>query len=175
MHRCHLRVLWLSWRNALFNRCAVRLRMACGLTILVASCVNLHWARRADAQWLASGGASPEIQIDLDQLSDQELVDLYIATYEETLRKQVVDDATLVQPGRLLVQAGFTSSFDRDVEYRNQAHTLPELLIRYRALERAEFRLAWAGVTFDALTDQDSGISDRESQLADPSLGCRSV
>lgn len=110
----------------------------------------------------------------LDSLSDEELLDLYIATYQESLRSQVRDDASLAQRGRLLFQVGYTYSFDRDdLGFRTVEHTIPELLMRYRLLKCLELRFAWAGVTFDKMTDELTGLSDWDVGCANPSFGAR--
>ena len=111
--------------------------------------------------------------IDLDHLSDQELIDLYISTAQGSERRDVFDASTLAT-NSWLVQFGYAYSFDQDESgFRHGQHTVPELLIRYRVLERLEVRLAWAGITFDDLTDELTGITDRTSRSANPSIGAR--
>jgi hypothetical protein len=110
---------------------------------------------------------------DLDRLSDEELLDLYVATYEQSLRAQVADRAALVDAGRFLLQFGYTFSSHHRDDLRNTTHTVPELMLRYRLLKRLEVRVAWAGVTLDRLSDDVSGTGDWETRLSDPSVGGR--
>ncbi len=110
---------------------------------------------------------------DLDALTDQELIDLYITMSDDSLRSVVADQAALVVPGRFLVQLGYTFSLHESAGWRDITHTVPELLLRYRWHERVELRVAWAGVTYDGLTDRASGVTDWDTHLSDPAVGLR--
>lgn len=124
---------------------------------------------RVPADPSSPNGISPN----LSQLSDEELIELYVATYSASLRTLVADDAALVDAGRFLVQTGYTFSYQEQNGFRDATHTLPELLLRYRLCERLELRVAWAGVVVDGLTDEVSGVTDWDTSLSDPSAGVR--
>ena len=132
--------------------------------------------RDAVSAWQPEPVQLPQIgswATDLSELSDQELIDLYVATYNASLRSLVADDAALVDAGRFLVQTGYTFSYLEQNGFRDVTHTIPELLLRYRIWERWELRVAWAGVTWDGLTDDVSGVTDWDTSLSDPSVGAR--
>ncbi|MHB8973374.1 MAG: transporter [Pirellulaceae bacterium] len=121
----------------------------------------------------AGPATSNGAQLDLRQLSDEELIELYVATCDKSLQVLVADQAALVDSGRFLVQLGYTFSLQDQGDFRDVTHTVPELLLRYRLLERVEVRVAWAGVTLDGLSDRVSGITDWDTRLSDPSVGAR--
>lgn len=116
---------------------------------------------------------------DLSRLSDDELIQLYTQLYrnslasDESLRSEVADTAAIVARGGLLLQAGYTFSRNRYDDVTSSIHTVPELLLRYRLLERLELRLAWAGVVMDHLKDEATGTADSDTYLSDPSVGAR--
>ena len=115
-----------------------------------------------------------ETDLDLDELTDQELIDLYVVTYEETLRDSIVDQSSLVGPGRSVLQLGYsytTQSDDRGLRY--STHTVPELLLRHRLTPRMEIRGGWSGVTNDRLVDKPTGFADSDSVVLNPYLGLR--
>ncbi len=116
---------------------------------------------------------APADVTDLSRLSDEELVNLYVRAYQQSLRSVVADQASLVERGRVLMQAGYTLSYNQHLDLSNTTHTLPELLLRYRLWQLLELRVAWAGVVLDALRDQQTGASDWDRSLSDPSIGAR--
>ena len=130
-----------------------------------------------DASLVARGprplNRSPGEATYLSELSDEELVDLYINAYQQSLRSVVADQASLVEPGRVLLQAGYTFSYNRHADLSNTTHTLPEVMFRYRLMKRLELRVAWAGVVLDALHDSQTGVRDWDTSLSDPSVGAR--
>ncbi len=127
---------------------------------------------KADARRV-SGAPEERVTGGLGQLSNAELLELYVATYQQSLRTVVADRAAIVQQGRTLLQIGYTYSYDRNEDVVNSAHTVPELLVRYRLLRRLEMRVAWAGVVLDRLEDSARGESDWDTRLSDPSVGAR--
>lgn len=162
------------------------------LAVCAAWVVHPGWmthaaAQPADAPWLSEhlGTYDPAWQAgpgvpagfsssaELSQLSTEELIELYMTTYQESLRRQVADQAALVEPGRFLLQTGYTFSRYEQEQLRRTTHTVPSLMLRYRVLPRCELRVAWGGVVWDGLTDSASGVSDWETRLSDPSVGAR--
>ncbi|MHB8864741.1 MAG: transporter [Pirellulaceae bacterium] len=117
--------------------------------------------------------ASGNSPADLSRLSNEELIDLYVAAQDESLRVLVADQSALVESGRFLVQLGYTFSLQDQERFRDTTHTVPELLLRYRLLERIEVRVAWAGVTLDGLSDRENDVTDWDTRLSDPSAGLR--
>lgn len=125
-------------------------------------CLAISWAPIVSAQ-------DP-----LDSMSDQELIDLYIDTYQQSLRDSVIDNTNLVSRGSTLFQLGYSYTTDSDgTGLRYSTHTVPELLIRRRLTERFEARLGWSGVTFERLHDKTTGVTERDSLTLNPSLGLR--
>lgn len=118
--------------------------------------------------------ASDQVEmLELSQLSDAQLLDLYEQTYRQSLRSIVADETAVVDRAHVLLQAGYTYSYDRYADIRNTTHTVPELLLRYRPWERLELRVAWAGVVFDRLSDTVTGVADWDTRLSDPAVGAR--
>ena len=121
--------------------------------------------------WLPGSDTIPPT--DLSQLSDEELINLYISAYQQSLRNVVADQASLVDRGQLLLQAGYTMSYNQHLGLSDTSHSVPELLLRYRLLQRVELRVAWAGVVWDRLRDDQTGAEDWATSYSDPSFGAR--
>ena len=113
-------------------------------------------------------------EIDLTSLTDDELIDLYISTYAESLRKQTVDESRLSAKGKLLLQLGYSYGFDRDdFDFSYHQHTLPRLRLRYRITDRIELRGGWTGYTFNRTVDDLTGDSATNTRATDPFFGAR--
>ena len=110
----------------------------------------------------------------LDDLSDDELVQLYESEYRDSLVQQSVDQSRLVSRQGAVIEIGYSFS-DRtdDLGFEYQTHTFPELLLRYRVRDSIELRLGWAGTTSDIFADPLTGFEDHDQTLADPSFGVR--
>jgi hypothetical protein len=116
-------------------------------------------------------GQSP---VDLNSLSDEELIDLYVATYVDSLQQQSVDQSRLSAPGRLLVELGYSYGYDRDdLDFTYHQHTFPRLGLRYRISNRVELRAGWAGMTFDTIHDTVTGDSESDESILNPTFGAR--
>jgi len=141
------------------------------LAVILACSVCCAQTARPQEHWAAYGLAADDLSV----LSDQQLVELYVDAYHQTLRQDVLDEASLVESGRCLFQVGYTFRSDnaQELGYHRVQHTLPELLLRYRLFPRLEVRVAWAGATFDRLSDEITGLADWESRLANPAVGGR--
>lgn len=111
---------------------------------------------------------------DLDSLSDEALIDLYVVASQASLREQSIDATRLVAPGMVILQAGYTYTYDRDdLDFTWETHTFPETLLRYRICDDVELRIGWAGTTVETVTDELLALSDRDRFYADPSVGAR--
>ncbi|MGM0490906.1 MAG: hypothetical protein ACQESR_29635 [Planctomycetota bacterium] len=163
-----------------------RLLLAFG--VLVAAC---NWPQPAPAQLepaLIAHGPNPTqpseqsawpaphentSTLDLSQLSDAQLLELYANTYRQSLPSMLADETAMVEASRFLLQMGYTYTHDRHGGTENTTHTIPELRLRYRIGERLELRLGWAGVVQDRLKDETTGITDWDTRVSDPSIGAR--
>jgi hypothetical protein len=62
-----------------------------------------------------------------------------------TDRPSQSDASTLVPPGYLQIEAGYTYSEDDTLGPTTETHGLPNLILRYGLLDRLEIRLGWDG------------------------------
>jgi len=146
-----------------------RIVLWCALACCAASANAQPWANPA-AEEFGSRAYRP----DLDLLSTDELIALYAAEYESTLRSRTASDAFLAPRSHLTLQVGYSFAYDEDdLDYQYTTHAFPRLLLRYRANDWLELRGGWSGVTLDTITDRMTGDRDRESLAADPSVGVR--
>lgn len=114
------------------------------------------------------------LSTDLDSLSDDELIDLYIVASQESLQRQAIDQTRLVAPGAVILQSGYTYTHDRDdLDFSWETHTFPGTLLRYRVCDEVELRVGWAGVTYEAVTDELTAFTEKDTFYADPSVGAR--
>jgi hypothetical protein len=114
------------------------------------------------------------LDADLDSLTDDQLLDLYIVASHDSLLSQTADETRLVAPGSVILQSGYTFTHDRDdLNFTYRTHTFPELLLRYRVTRNAELRVGWAGVTADSVTDNLTGAREQDTFVTDPSVGIR--
>lgn len=124
-------------------------------------------------QPIATGGTFL-LSDELDGLSDAELLDLYIQHSESSLLQQSANDAHLIAPGNIILQAGMGWSHDRDeLGLDLETVTWPDFLLRYRLTQRTELRLGWSGQIHETLHDTLTGAVSDSSYLADPSIGVR--
>jgi len=149
-------------------------------TIAAVGCIFFCAVCRVAAQDNAISFDSTKANIEergssfLNQLSDDELLDLYVSSYQDSLRRQVADKAGLVNRGRLVLQAGYSYSYDRDdLDFSFSQHTVPNFIMRYRVARPLELRLGWPGVTFDEVTDEIFGTTIRDTSFANPTVGMR--
>ena len=106
-------------------------------TIAAVGCIFFCAVCRVAAQDHATSFNSTEANVEeressfLNQLSDDELLDLYVSSYQDSLRRQVADKAGLVDRGRLVLQAGYSYSYDRDdLDFSFSQHTVPNFIMR---------------------------------------------
>jgi hypothetical protein len=59
---------------------------------------------------------------------------------------------TVVPPGRLQFESGFTYTYQHSVKTTNNLYDLPELAMRYGLADRVEFRMFWEGPTIASAT-----------------------
>jgi hypothetical protein len=59
---------------------------------------------------------------------------------------------TVVPPGRLQFESGFTYTYQQSGKTSNNLYDLPELAMRYGLADRVEFRMFWEGPTFATTT-----------------------
>jgi hypothetical protein len=75
---------------------------------------------------------------------------------------------TVVPPGRLQFESGWTFNYLQARAARNEVYDLPELAMRYGVADRVEFRTFWQGETWDSAqlrrggTRSPGGVSDME-------------
>lgn len=113
-------------------------------------------------------------QVSLSELSNEELLDLYVSTYQETLQSQTIDQTRLVSRGKSLLRLGYSFGYDRDDDdFKYIQHTFPRLRLRHRLTDRLEIRLGWSGVVIDEVTDELTGEKTSDTRYADPSIGFR--
>lgn len=88
-----------------------------------------------------------------------------------TNRPSFSDSATLVPANHLQVETGYTFTGRSRNGTRTERHAVPEVLTRYRLLERLEGQLLWSG--FVRQDTHAGGTSTHDSGAGDPGLGIR--
>jgi len=112
--------------------------------------------------------------VSLFDMSDEELIDLYVTTYQETLQSQTIDETRLVGRGKSLLRLGYSFGYDRDDDdFKYIQHTFPRLRLRHRLTDRLEIRLGWSGAVIDEVTDELTGDKTTDTRYADPTIGFR--
>jgi hypothetical protein len=77
----------------------------------------------------------------------------------------------LVPVGHYQIETGYTWTQRRDQGVTTEVQAVPDVLARYRALDRLELRATWGGVLRS--TAHDDGGRDSRSDLADLGLGAK--
>jgi len=110
----------------------------------------------------------------LDALSDEELINLYASTYQESLQSQTIDETRLVGRGKSILRLGYSFGYDRDDDdFKYIQHTFPRLRLRHRLTDRLEIRLGWSGAVWDEVTDELTDEKTTDTRYADLTFGFR--
>ncbi len=89
----------------------------------------------------------------------------------QTDRPSFTPANTLVPPGRLLIESGYTFNFDRTLEARKTLHQFPELAVRLGLHDRAELRFFWPGQVDSRVHPRFGGPSRRLDGPSDLEAG----
>ena len=98
--------------------------------------------------------------------ADKDLVDRIIATLSQeedpdgpinTDRPTFTPANTVVPPGRLQFESGFTFNNEKTGRSRSYVYDLPELAMRYGLMDRVEFRTFWLGQTWQQTQPRPGG------------------
>ena len=64
-----------------------------------------------------------------------------------TDRPDKTESSSVIQPGYIQIESGFTFSQDEDSSSSSETYSLPETLLRIGLVDNVEFRLGWSGYT----------------------------
>ena len=78
---------------------------------------------------------------------------------------------TVVPPGRLQFESGFTFTYERTANTRSTAYDFPELAMRYGLYDRVEFRTFWTGDDDIQTQSRRRGARSTGGGLSDMEIG----
>lgn len=64
-----------------------------------------------------------------------------------------------VTPGHVLIESGYTYTYDKDNGVKSESHVLPELLFRLGIFNDLEARLAWTGYKREEITQSSANMT----------------
>ena len=94
----------------------------------------------------------------------------------ETDRPDFVEASSLVPPGRVQLESGYTFVQDRSGGVSTTGHAVPQFVWRIGLTERFEARIVWdAGYLFEREVDRGAGTITRRSGGGDMDLGLKTA
>ena len=94
----------------------------------------------------------------------------------ETDRPDFVEASSLVPPGRVQLESGYTFVRDRSGDIETTAHAVPQFVWRVGLTKRFELRMVWdAGYLFEREVDHGAGTVTKRSGGGDIDLGLKTA
>jgi Putative MetA-pathway of phenol degradation len=150
--------------------CSLVRRIACMSILVLCVCAEAQEVgSRVPAEAVNGGASQPASPVPVDQPQESapddsaldkpplDLLDRFRATFSQredadgpinTDRPTFTPANTVVPPGRLQFESGFTFNRQQSTNTISNLYDFPELAMRYGLMDRVEFRMFWEGPTF---------------------------
>ena len=140
--------------------------------------------RRLTASALPGKAKAPDADFAADDSTSDEpptdIVDRFFSIFSQkedpdgpinTDRPTFTPANTVVPPGRLQFESGFTYNRQQSPTATNNLYDLPEIAMRYGLMDRVEFRMFWEGPTFASSPSSGRPRANRLGGTSDTEIG----
>lgn len=168
---------------------AVVRQFACLCILALGTCVHAQEVgSRVPEEAVESGESQSASPVQAVQAGDAStshalptnLVDRFFAIFSQredpdgpinTDRPTFTPANTVVPPGRLQFESGFTYNRQQSPSSTNNLYDLPEIAMRYGLMDRVEFRMFWEGPTFAPSPSSGRPRANRLGGTSDTEIG----
>jgi Putative MetA-pathway of phenol degradation len=172
---------------------AVVRRLACVSILILGSCAHAQEVgSRVQEEAAGAGAAEPASPRQGDQATESaaddstsntppvDTVDRFFSIFSRkedpdgpinTDRPTFTPANTVVPPGRLQIESGFTYNRQQSPIATNNLYDLPEIALRYGLMDRVEFRMFWEGPTFAPAASRRRPRANRLGGTGDTEIG----
>lgn len=129
----------------------------------------------AEAAWLVADAIRSQPENDDLFISEEEPVFTGVRdpNVPDTFAHRVNAPTTSLVRDRLVLEFGYSYTYDAYDEIVVEQHNTPDILLRYSVTDRLEARLGWPGWIGGEVRDELTGITETFDDISDPSVGLK--